>query len=396
MHYERKFNQQLLQLSKSHPALVLTGARQSGKTTLLQRVFPNHQYVSLDLPSVAELAERNPETFFLQHAPPLIVDEVQYAPGLFRHLKQLIDKDRLTSGQFMLTGSQKFNLMKNVSESLAGRCVWVELENLPYEEIAAHNKPDTDLLLRVLARGQFPELWRVPDISANDYYRSYLATYLERDVRQLINVTSLRDYERFIRLLAVRSGQGFNRSELARETGVSVKTISDWASALEASNQIVFLEPWYHNFSKRIVKNPKIYFCDTGFLCYLLNIHPSQLLASPFLGSLWETFVFAELRKINRTLAEPYQLWFYRDQRAREIDFVLERGGVLSFLECKWTERPREEDTLTMHKIAEELKESSTPFRPGWMGVVCRTANAYPMQAGERALALSDLRQQLE
>jgi hypothetical protein len=248
-----------------------------------------------------------------------------------------------------------------------------------------------DLLVRVITRGQFPELWRQPDIRPPDFYRSYLATYLERDVRQLINVTSLRDFERFMRLLAVRSGQILNRTELSRETGITVNTVNEWLSALEASNQVALLEPWFHNFSKRIVKSPKIHFCDTGLLCFLLGMDSKHLLSSPFLGNIWETFVFSEIRKNNQTLAHPYQVFFYRDQRAREIDFVLERGGRLSFLECKWTEKPKTNQTQTIQRISRELETSKSPFLPGKHALVCRTPTHYTLENQIDVLPLSEL-----
>lgn len=185
-----------------------------------------------------------------------------------------------------MTGSQSFLLMKEVSDSLAGRCVWFELENLALAELIQGQvvdpaRPDW---LRLLVRGQFPELWKLPNMPSADFHRSYLATYLERDVRQILNVTSLRHFERFIRLLAARSGQLLNKTELAKDVGVSTRAIGDWLAVLEASGQIVFLEPWFRNFGKRIVKSPKVYFRDSGLLCSLLGLDEASLARSPFLG----------------------------------------------------------------------------------------------------------------
>ena len=308
MYYKRIYSEKIRELCQFFPVLILTGARQSGKTTMLQRLFPQYNYVSLDLPSLAEQAEQNPEEFFNQYKEPLIIDEVQYAPGLFRHLKNRIDQNRHKMGSYILTGSQKFTLMKEVSESLAGRSVIIELENLSFREIT-----DKVLLEKIITRGQYPELWRQQEMPALPFISSYLATYLERDVRQILNVGSLRDFERFLRVLAPRSGQILNKSEVARDTGISVKAAGDWLNVLEASNQISLLEPWFQNFSKRVIKSPKFYFCDSGLLCFLLGIKETDISSSPFKGQIWETFVFSELRKIGRTITAAPAFWFYRD-----------------------------------------------------------------------------------
>lgn len=382
MEFPRLFSPRIVQALEFYPALVLTGPRQAGKTTLLRETFPDHKFVSLDLPSTAELAEQDPEQFFRLNPPPVLVDEVQYAPGLFRHVKSLIDQNRDLCGQFILTGSQSFLLMKGISDSLAGRCVWFELENLSWEEIrrgSPQESPVPGSWLRLLVRGQFPELWKKPDMEAQDFHRTYLATYLERDVRQILNVTSLRDFERFIRLLAARSGQLLNKTELAKDTGVSPRTIGDWVSVLEASGQIVLLEPWFKNISRRIVKTPKVYFRDSGLLCHLLGLDEKSLESSPYLGAVWEGFVFAELRKLTGPRADRGRFWFYRDQTAREIDLIYEKGGKLDFLEVKWTEFPKAGDLATLRKIRQELEDSRSPERPGKSWAVCRTPHRFPL-----------------
>jgi len=398
MYYERSYSNHIINLSHFYPVITLCGARQSGKTTLLRNTFPGHGYVSLDLPSTAEMAENNPEEFFRAHKPPLIIDEIQYAPGLFRYLKQLVDRDRHLMGQVILTGSQKFNLMKEVSDSLAGRAVILDLENLSWQEIRRNQEfPfSRETLEKLMVRGQFPELWRMPEMPAPSFYHSYLATYLERDVRQILNVTSLRDFERFIRALAPRSGQILNKSDLARDVGVSVKAINDWISVLQASNQIVLLEPWYRNITRRLVKSPKVYFCDTGLLCFLLGITLENLTASPFKGQVWESLVFAELRKLNHVAANPVSFWFYRDQTTREVDFVWERGGGLSLAECKWKEKPGADDITTIMALDEELTRSQGP---GWSGrhfLISNSANSYSMNDKVDAVNLDSLPDLLE
>ena len=392
MYLERRVQTRLQRLTGLFPAVAVSGARQTGKTTLLKHCFPGYRYVSLDLPSKAEQAERNPDDFLREHPDPLIVDEVQYAPGLFRHLKGAIDQRRHANGRFLLTGSQHFTLMEGVSESLAGRIGLVDLETLALAELPAtaqaRSKSD---LINLMARGQFPELWRVPEFPAGDFYAAYLATYLERDVRQILNVASLRDFERFLRILATRSGNILNKSDLARDVGVSVKAVGDWLGVLQASGQIAVLEPWFTNIAKRMVKTPKVFFRDSGLLCYLLNLTTATLPTSPLLGALWETFVFAELRKLVSLQDEPATLWFYRDQRAREIDFVIDSGGRLSFIEAKWQEHPRNHDARTIHAVSRELAHSNLPWKPGRHLVIGTPANRYDLAEDVTALGIADL-----
>lgn len=393
MYYQRNYSDKIRDLIRFYPVITLCGARQSGKTTLLKETFPEYTYVSLDLPSTAAMAENNPEEFFSTYPSPLIIDEIQYAPGLFRHLKSVIDQNRHTMGQYILTGSQKFNLMKEVSDSLAGRSVILDLENLSWQEIRQNKSlaPSKETINRLITRGQFPELWRVPDMPSDSFYHSYLSTYLERDVRQILNITSLRDFERFIRALAPRSGQILNKSDLARDVGVSVKAIGDWISVLQTSNQIVLLEPWFHNPSKRLVKSPKVYFCDSGLLCFLLGVNEENLIDSPFKGQIWETLVFAELRKISQTANQPVPIWFYRDQQQREIDFVLEGGGFLSFAECKWKENPDKNDIKTIMVLDKEVNKNASPYQGGQHYLISRTANSFSLNDKVKAVNLESL-----
>ena len=259
-------------------------------------------------------------------------------PGLFRHLKVAVDAHRTRNGQFLLTGSQKFTLMKNVSESLAGRADIVELETLSFAEIR-EALPKTELETAIV-RGGFPELYANPDIDSVAFYNSYLATYLERDVRALANVGSLRDFERFLRACALRSANLLNKADLARDVGIAPSTANQWLSMLEASGQVVLLEPWFSNRTKSIVKSPKLYIADTGLLCALLNIRSEEALRqSPAAGAVWETFVFAQLRDRERRAGRTGSLFFWRD-RTREVDFVVDAGGRLELFEAKWTELP--------------------------------------------------------
>lgn len=393
MKFKRSLQSKLQWLAAYFPVVTVSGARQAGKTTLLRQCFSDYRYVSLDLPSSAEQAERNPSQFLANNPSPLLIDEMQYAPALFRHLKMEVDHDRHEMGRYIITGSQHFTLMKGVTESLAGRVGLLELENLSLQEIEQHVKIVTDrrALVSAMVRGQFPELWRLPDFPAREFYNAYVATYLERDVRQILNVTSLRDFERFLRIIAVHSGGMLNKSDVARDVGVSVKAVADWLSVLQASGQIILLEPWFTNISKRMVKTPKVYFRDSGLLCFLLNLTDQTVLTSPLLGAVWETFVFSELRKLNAVLEEPVNFWYYRDQRAREIDFILEAGGRLSFVEAKWQEQPAKREAETVAAISHELVQSDVQWRPGPHFIVGTPADRYTISDGIDAIAINNL-----
>jgi predicted AAA+ superfamily ATPase len=365
--------------------VVLTGARQTGKTSTLLRLFPKYGFVSLDLPTEAEQAEKEPQNFLARHPSPVIIDEVQYAPRLFRHLKVVVDANRSRNGQFLLTGSQKFTLMKNVSESLAGRADIAELETLSFAEIHAA-RPATTAEMTIV-RGGFPELHANPDIDQIAFYNSYLATYLERDVRSLANVGNLRDFERFLRACALRSANLLNKADLARDVGIAPSTANHWLSTLEASGQVVLLEPWFSNRTKSIVKSPKLYLADTGLLCALLNIRSEDALhQSPAAGAIWETFVFAQLRSRERRTGRVGSLFFWRD-RTREVDFVVDVGGRLDLFEAKWTELPGDGDTVNLNFVRTVVGKS----RVAGGAVISRTPNSFPLGNGFRALPVSEL-----
>lgn len=382
----RSIEPRLRRSARTRPVIVLTGARQTGKTSTFRRLFPDHAFVSLDLPTEAEQAEKEANSFLLRHPPPVIVDEVQYAPGLFRYLKVAVDADRGRHGQFLLTGSQKFTLMKSVSESLAGRADIVELETLSLAEILAV-LPRTPLNQAIL-RGGFPELHANPEIDIVAFYNSYLATYLERDVRSLANVGSLRDFERFLRACALRSANLLNKADLARDVGIAPSTATHWLSALEASGQIVLLEPWFSNRTKSIVKSPKLYLADTGLLCALLNIRSEEALRqAPSIGAIWETFVFAQLRARERAAGQTGSLFFWRD-RTREVDFVVDGGGKLELYEAKWTETPADNDAVNLEFVRDILGKA----RIAGGAVVCRTPNSFLLNHGFRALPVAELK----
>ncbi len=381
----RDVEPRLQRSARTRPAVVLTGARQTGKTSTFRRLFPDHEFVTLDLPTEAEQAEKEPQTFLRRHPSPVIIDEVQYAPGLFRYLKVAIDANRSHNGQFLVTGSQKFTLMKNVSESLAGRADMLELETLSLAEIRSELPGTTPE--SVMIRGGFPELQANPSIDHLAFYNSYLATYLERDVRSLANVGSLRDFERFLRACALRSANLLNKADLARDVGISPTTANHWLSMLQASGQVVLLEPWFSNRTKSIVKSPKLYFADSGLLCALLNIRSQQTLyETPAVGAIWETFVFAQLRERERRAGRVGSLFFWRD-RTREVDFVVEVGGRLELFEAKWTEVPEPTDAVNLQFVRNVVGKS----RIAAGAVICRTPNGYPLTNGFRATPVTEL-----
>ena len=381
----RNVEPRLRRSARTRPVVVLTGARQTGKTSTFRRLFPNHRFVSLDLPTEAEQAEKEPTSFLRRHAPPVIIDEVQYAPGLFRYIKVAVDANRTRNGQFLLTGSQKFTLMKSVSESLAGRADIVELETLSLSEIQAALPQTT--LEQAIVRGGFPELYANLEIDHVAFYNSYLATYLERDVCSLANVGSLRDFERFLRACALRSANLLNKADLARDVGIAPSTANHWLSVLEASGQVVLLEPWFSNRTKSIVKSPKLYLADTGMLCALLNIRSEEALRqTPGAGAIWETFVFAQLRARERNAGRAGSLFFWRD-RTREVDFVVDIGGRLELFEAKWTEVPAAGDAVNLEYVRNVVGKS----RVTGGAVVCRAAHSFPLANGFRVLPVTEL-----
>ena len=365
--------------------MVLTGARQTGKTSLMRRLFPEHAFVTLDLPSEAEQAELDPGSFLARHPPPLIVDEVQYAPGLFRHLKAAVDGHRGEAGRYLLTGSQPMTLMRSVTESLAGRAAVIELDALSYTEVKAAY-PDITVE-QFLVRGAFPELYENRHIDARGYLQSYVATYLERDLRALLDVASLRNFERFLRATALRSGHLLNQADLARDVGIVGSTAAAWLTVLQASHQLVLLEPWFGNATVSLVKRPKLYLRDSGLASFLCGLHGvDELRTSPLAGALWETLVCAEMRRLQSSRHGGWQLNFWQD-RTREADFLAHRGGRFHLADAKWTEHPPARDASPLRKVMGALPADTV----GSLSIICRTPNTYPVDARVNAVPLTDL-----
>lgn len=353
MWINRNDTEKILDAVNTRPVVLLTGVRQAGKSSLLQKLFKDAGYVTLDKVLMAEEASVNPSKFLNRFKKQVIIDKIQYAPSLFRELKIRIDEERHVKGKWILTGSQQFTLMKGISESLAGRARILNLHTLSANEInqAGLLKDRNDLLWK----GGFPEIW-AQNLEANEFFDDYIQTYLERDLKQILDVSNLRDFRRFLMLLSTRVGQLVNYTELSKGIGVTGNTIKAWISSLEASGLIFLLPPYYNNLGKRLIKSPKLYFCDNGLVSALLNISSLQALEnSPHLGNIWENFVFTEF--IKEGFSPGKNLFFFCDQNAVEIDFILEKDGQIYLIEAKKNERPRAEK-LNFSKIAPLFKTS--------------------------------------
>jgi len=331
----REIQPLLLELAGSYPVVTITGPRQAGKTTLAKMAFPGYHYCNLEHPETRRLAMNDPVSFFSQHPAPLIVDEIQRVPGLLSYIQVMVDELGL-NGQFILTGSQQLNLNAAISQSLAGRTALLTLLPFSLKEIAAatlHAIPLTRDGL--LYSGGLP---RIYDQQQNPLmaYRNYLQTYVERDVRQLLNVKDMVVFDKFLRLLAGRVGQLLNMSSLAGDVGVSVATINNWLSVLEASFILFRLNPYYENFGKRITKAPKIYFVETGLACYLLGIEKElQLARDPLLGGLFENLMVSEALKFRLNKGLDPNLFYFRDSNNNEVDLLLKWGKDLIPVEIK-------------------------------------------------------------
>ena len=341
MWIKRDISAVIRKTAQSRPAALLTGARQTGKSSLLEKTFPGYNYVSLDWPDKAAEARENGAYFLEKHKPPLIIDEIQYAPELLRFLKIAIDKNRSRFGQYLLTGSQNFSLMRGVSESLSGRISILECHSLSAREICAHKKEklSPQKTLKWMIQGGYPEI-HAHNLDPERFYADYTATYLERDVRQLLNVKDLSIFNKFLRLLALRSGQVLSMNALAGSVGVSLHTIKSWISVLETGHIVYLLKPFYNNYGKRLLKSPKLYFLDTGLLCSLAGLSGAKALeSSALLGAFFETFCLGQLLRKFKSQGRTAGIYFFRDSQGNEIDFIIPEGDRLSLYECKWSFR---------------------------------------------------------
>ena len=369
------------ELGKQFPVVFVTGARQVGKTSILGHLFPDFAYVTLDDPARAAEAENAPRDFLESLTYPVVIDEAQYVPDLFRHIKMVVDKIK-RKGQFFITGSQSFPLMQNLTESLAGRCGIINLQPLSAHELVRSNQLIS--IEEYISTGGFPALYADRDVIRQHWYPSYIATYLERDVRNILSVGSLRDFNRFLRAAAIRTAQTLSLSDLSRDVGVAPNTIKSWISVLQASHIIYLLEPYYRSIGKRLVKSPKLYFLDTGLAAHLMGLFSwKEIVNSPMSGALWETYAFTQIQHhlLSQGISNP-PFFYWRTKDGREVDFVLEKGGRFIAFEAKLTGMPVSDTARGFEYLREYYGEDS--LIKGF--VICRVKREFSIGKGIKAV----------
>ncbi|MBF0266128.1 MAG: ATP-binding protein [Gammaproteobacteria bacterium] len=329
---KRKITSELLQAVKDYPIVTIIGPRQSGKTTLCKLTFPDYHYCSLEDPDIRAFALNDPRAFLNEYSSYVIFDEIQRVPELLSYLQGIVDTKQ-TKGQFILTGSHQLKLRAEITQSLAGRTDLLTLFPLTISEVlSCTDRKDRDELL---FHGFFPRIYQ-DNLEPNRAYSNYYQTYIERDVRQLINLKTISLFEKFLKLLAGRVGQIINFNSLSNDVGVSSTTLKEWLAVLEVSFIIVKLEPYFENFGKRVIKSAKIYFIDTGLLAFLLNIESPKILArDPLIGNIFENMVVLESIKTRLNKGLQANLYFFRDSNGLEVDLLYKKGSQLIPIEIK-------------------------------------------------------------
>lgn len=330
----RTIKKKLLEYIKGFPIVALTGPRQSGKSTLVKELFSKkYRYISLENLDTRGFAQSDPRGFLSEYGKYVIFDEVQQVPELFSYLQEIVDKDQIP-GQFILTGSQHFLLLEKITQSLAGRVGMLHLLPLSFAELSKTRHPPSNIE-ETLFRGCYPSLF-TKKISIQDWYRNYIQTYVERDLRSIKNVHDLGTFQLFMRMCAARTGQLLDLTSIGNDCGISHNTAKTWLNVLETSFITFFLRPHYKNFNKRLVKSPKLYFYDTGLLCHLLDIDsPSQLSTHYLKGGIFESFILSEMIKTQYNQGKKTSFYFWRDKQGHEIDCLIERGTQLTPIEIK-------------------------------------------------------------
>lgn len=382
----RNLEKVVSEVTKEYPIVLVTGPRQVGKTTMLQKLMEgtDRSYVSLDDLNERNLAKTDPELFLQLHKPPVLIDEVQYAPELFTYIKIIVDKNH-NPGDFWLTGSQMFKMMRGVQESLAGRVAVLSLTSLSQAEIcngpmkpftidmdalvsrSKERKPaDTREIFARIFRGSMPAIVSGQNSNSQIFYSSYLTTYIERDVKELSDAIDSLKFLHFITAVAARCGQMLNVADIARDADINQKQVKDWLGILETLGIIFYLHPYSNNLLKRLVKTPKLYFYDTGLVCYLTKWSSAETLESGAMnGAILENYVVAEIRKTYLSSGKDPFMYYYRDKDAKEIDIVLEHDDVLNPIEIKKSSNPGPE----LIKVFKLLDKASATRSKG--AVIC-------------------------
>lgn len=335
MSVERNIKKQIDQFKDKYPIVALTGPRQSGKTTLLKKLFKEYTYVSLENPDTLEFAQSDPKAFLHMYNDRVILDEVQKTPELFSYLQTIVDESG-KMGQYILSGSQNFHLMKSITQSLAGRVILFKLLPFDFDELKSGGWM-ADSYEELCLKGSYPSIYD-REIPSEVFYNNYIETYVERDVSEILNVKDVSQFRKFLFLCATRAGQLLNLSELAKKVGITQPTAKAWMSVLESSYITFLLQPYYENFSKRIVKTPKLYFYDTGLLSHLLKIRSKEQLAKHSQkGSVFENLIISEKLKQNHHQYLMNDHWFWQDSNKREVDLMIQRAGKFDIYEVKAT-----------------------------------------------------------
>jgi len=318
-----------------YPILALTGPRQSGKTTLLRELFPNYTYISLENPDIRRFFELDPNGFFEKYDKYCIFDEAQRVPELFSYLQTIVDEKKIM-GQYVLSGSQNFHLIKSITQSLAGRVALFKLFPFDFNELKSANLLSENYI-EMMLKGFYPAIYD-RDIPSNVFYNNYIQTYVERDITELVNIRDMRTFRTFLSLCASRAGHLLNLSSLANDCNITQPTAKAWLSLLESSYIIYLLHPYHKNFDKRVVKSPKLYFYDTGLLCHLLKIKDeNQVKFNSFKGHLFENMIVMEFVKQNYHKNLMKDFWFWRDSLGHEIDLISQEDDMLNVFEIKST-----------------------------------------------------------
>lgn len=373
---KRAIEPHILKAARQFPAVAVTGPRQTGKSTLLKKLFPKHTFVTFDDPLLRLSAKSDPGLFVENLSLPVILDEIQYVPGLLPYIKIVVDRDRSKNGRFLLTGSQMFPLMAGISESLAGRIALFELLGFSWEELPSTANTAKACYAQML-RGFYP----VPAsrrVDTQTYYASYISTYLERDIRQIQSVHDIATFQAFLQLLAARAGQLLNLVEVSKECGVSAQTARRWLSLLETTRIVYILQPYFRNITKRVVKTPKLYFTDTGLLAYLLKYPSAEtIMAGPQSGAFFENMVVIEALKCKLNHRLRYELYYFQDSNHNETDLLLDYGQKFVLVEVKSTKN------ITA-KLAEFVKHVPFKDRPAY--VVSFSEHELELAPGVKAL----------